>query len=231
MRWHALATDYDGTFAHVGQVEDETKLELARLRESGVKVVLVTGRELKDFALLNIALTSFDLVVGENGAVLHDPRSGETRGLGAPPPPHFVEEMVRRGVPLSVGISIIATVEPHEQAALEVIKELGLEHQLIFNKGAVMILPPGVNKASGLRVALEQLGIDPAETVAVGDAENDHALLEMCGLGVAVANALPSLQERAGWVTTRPYGGGVAELMEAMRLGKLDDVIARETVP
>ena len=210
----------------------ETRLALSTLRGTGVRAILVTGRELADFEALDFALTSFDLVVAENGAVLFDPHSGELRGLGTPPPPHFVEELRRRGVsPISIGLSIVATVEPHETAAIEVIKELGLEHQVIFNKGAVMILPPGVNKASGLKVALEQLRIAEADTVGVGDAENDHALLEMCGLGVAVANAIPSLKERAGWVTQAPYGAGVTELMEAMRNGTLDDFESRRPVP
>jgi hydroxymethylpyrimidine pyrophosphatase-like HAD family hydrolase len=121
-----------------------------------------------------------------------------------------------------VGASIVATVEPHETVVLELIKEMGLEHQVIFNKGAVMILPPGVNKATGLRAALERLSIAPANVVAAGDAENDHALLEMCGLPVAVMNAIPSLKERALWVTTRPDGEGMVELMEGILDGSFD---------
>ena len=49
---------------------------------------------------------------------------------------------------------------------------------MIFNKGAVMILPSGVNKATGLAAALEELGLSPHNVVGVGDAENDHAFLE-----------------------------------------------------
>jgi hydroxymethylpyrimidine pyrophosphatase-like HAD family hydrolase len=231
MRWHALATDFDGTLATEGVVAPEAKLALQNLRAKGVKVVLVTGRELSDFSSLDIALSSFDLIIAENGALMHDPATGETLGLGAPPPEHFVAELARLGVtPLSVGASIVATCEPYEHVVLEVIKQQGLEHQVIFNKGAVMILPPGVNKATGLTVALERLHIGPEKTVAVGDAENDHALLEMCGLGVAVSNAIPSLKERAHWVTTAPDGAGMAELMDAMGSGKLDDLNLTEIV-
>jgi hydroxymethylpyrimidine pyrophosphatase-like HAD family hydrolase len=223
MRWKALATDFDGTLAHNGIVVEPAKQGLTRLREAGVKIILVTGRELADFAMLDIPLSTFDLVIAENGALFHDPRSGEVRGLGSPPPEHFVAELMRRGVqPLSVGASIIATVEPFEKDALELIKEMGLEHQVIFNKGAVMILPPGVNKATGLEVALAKLEIAPDDVVAVGDAENDHALLKMCGLAVAVENAIPSLKERADWVTVEPAGDGLAALMAAMLSGQLD---------
>ena len=43
--------------------------------------------------------------------------------------------------PLDVGRVIVATQEPHEVTVLHVIHEMGLELQLIFNKGSVMILP------------------------------------------------------------------------------------------
>ena len=52
--------------------------------------------------------------------------------------------------PLAVGRSIVATWEPNQTTVLEAIRELGLELQIIFNKGAVMILPAGMNKAAGL---------------------------------------------------------------------------------
>src|SRR5205823_4267005 len=98
--------------------------------------------------------------------------------------------------PLSVGQVIVATWHPHEQAVLDTIRDLGLELQVVFNKGAVMILPSGVNKATGLLAALNSLGLSPHNAVAIGDAENDHALLAACECGVAVANALPSVKER-----------------------------------
>ena len=45
------------------------------------------------------------------------------------------------------------------------------------------MLPAGVNKATGLRTALQELGIAPLNVVGVGDTENDHALLKFCGTG------------------------------------------------
>ena len=117
--------------------------------------------------------------------------------------------------PLSVGRVIVATWEPHEKAVLETIRELGLELQVIFNKGAVMVLPSGVNKASGLDAALAELGLSPHNAVGVGDAENDHAFLARCECAVAVANALAALKERADLVTAGEHGAGVAELIDA----------------
>jgi hypothetical protein len=116
--------------------------------------------------------------------------------------------------PLFVGKVIVATHEPHEVAVLRAIHDLGLELQVIFNRGAVMVLPTGVNKATGLSVALAHLKLSPHNVVAVGDGENDHALLSLCQCGVAVANAVPTMKSQADWVTKSEDGAGVAELVE-----------------
>lgn len=221
-KWLALATDFDGTIATDGVVDEPTQEALVRLQSSKIKTILVTGRELTEFRNLGIFMQMFDMVVAENGAVLFNPFTEEIKALGAPPPEKLLTELARQGVPLSVGGTIVATVEPHEVVVLETIKNLGLELQVIFNKGAVMILPSGINKASGLLAALKECNIDPSRVIAVGDAENDHALLEVCGLPVAVANALPSLKEKAALVTQHSAGAGVVELIEATLRGDLD---------
>ena len=113
-----------------------------------------------------------------------------------------------------MGRCIVATWEPHEAVALECIKALNLELQITFNKGAVMILPSGVNKASGLAAALAELNIASDDVIGVGDAENDHAFLRACGLGVAVANALDSVKDTADLVTQGARGVGVVELID-----------------
>jgi hypothetical protein len=99
---------------------------------------------------------------------------------------------------------------------LEAIQECNLELQLIFNKESLMVLPTGVNKATGLAHALERLGLGPGQVAAVGDAENDHSLLKLCGAAVAVGNAIDSLKKIATWVTPAPAGAGVAQLIERL---------------
>ena len=213
MRFHALATDYDETLAEHGRVADATFAALERLRASGRAVLLVTGRDLEDLAQVCPRIDLFDAVVAENGAVLHVPSRRETRALAEPPPRVFAERLAARGVtPLSTGRVIVATREPWHGVVLEAIRDLGLELQVIFNKGAVMVLPSGTNKGTGLDVALAELGLSRLNTVGVGDAENDHVFLGRCGLGAAVANALPTLRERADMVTAGLAGAGVREL-------------------
>src|SRR5262245_9458121 len=176
MRYLALCCDYDGTIAHHGRVDDATLAAFERLLESGRKLVMVTGRELDDLQKVFPRLDLFERIVAENGALLYHPAKRVERVLGEAPPAEFVEALRARGVgPISVGRSIVATWEPHENTVLQTIRELGLELQVIFNKGAVMILPSGVNKASGLKAALNELNLSLHNAVGVGDAENDHA--------------------------------------------------------
>jgi HAD superfamily hydrolase (TIGR01484 family) len=212
-----LATDYDGTLAYDGIVDDATADALVAFMRSGRKLLLVTGRELPDLVRVLPRVDLFDRVVAENGALLFDPATKKETPLGPEPSAEFVETLRKKGVnPLSVGRSIVATWEPNEKLVLDAIREHGLELQIVFNKGAVMVLPPGINKASGLKAALEDLGLSAHNVVSVGDAENDHAFLQASGYAVAVANALPTIKEEADLVTKPARGAGVAELIEAV---------------
>jgi hydroxymethylpyrimidine pyrophosphatase-like HAD family hydrolase len=226
MRYLALCTDYDGTLATDGRVLPETLLALERLIASGRRLVLVTGRELGDLQKVCPRLDLFEYVVAENGALLYQPATRAETALAVRPRDSFIAALRARGVgPISVGRVIVATWTPHETAVLETIRDLGLELQVIFNKGAVMILPAGVNKATGLAHALEKMGLSAHNAVGIGDAENDHALLASCECSAAVANALPTLKSAADIVTSADHGAGVVELIDEMLR---DDLVSRE---
>ena len=186
---------------------------------------MVTGRELPDLQKVCQVLDRFDWIVGENGALLYRPSDQFSQLLCEPASAALAQKLGAAQVqPLSIGRAIIALHEPHETLAIQFIKELGLELQVIFNKGSVMILPTGVNKATGLRAALAQIGIEARHVVGVGDAENDHAFLSTCGVGVAVANALPMLKEHADIVTAGARGIGVTELIDHIIATDLADL-------
>ena len=229
--WYlVLACDYDGTVATHGVIVAETVKALERCLESGRKLVLVTGRELPELLEICPAISLFEWVVAENGALLYRPATREERSLGSPPPADFVQALRDRGAsPLSTGRVIVSTWEPHEKTVLATIRDFGLELQVIFNKGAVMILPSGINKATGLAEALKEMKISPHNVVAVGDAENDHALLASCEAAVAVANATEQLKPRADLVTVKDHGAGVAEVVERLLKDDLADLEPRLT--
>jgi hydroxymethylpyrimidine pyrophosphatase-like HAD family hydrolase len=225
MRYFALASDYDGTLAHHGKVDEPTLAALRRIKASGRKFILVTGRELPELLQIFPQTDLCDMIVAENGALLYRPATREERVLAQPAPPSYIEFLRSRGVhPLSVGRVIVATFEPHEKEALEGIHTLGLELQIIFNKGSVMVLPSGVNKATGLKTALKEMDLSAHNVIGVGDAENDHAFMELCERSVAVANALPVLKEKADLVTRAPHGGGVTELIDEILRDDLREI-------
>ncbi|MBO0904145.1 HAD hydrolase family protein [Jiella sonneratiae] len=217
MYFLALATDFDGTLAHDGVVAAETLAALARLKASGRRLILVTGRELPELLQIFSEDRLFDRIVAENGALLFDPDTRHETLLSPPPPADFVARLREKGVgPIAVGRGVVATWEPHQNAVLEAVREAGLELQIVFNKGAIMILPPGVNKASGLHAALRDLELSAHNVAAVGDAENDHALLAASGCGAVVANAVAALRASADLCLSGDHGAGVAELAERL---------------
>ena len=233
MHYYALACDYDGTLATNGRVPPETLDALDRLRASGRRLILVTGRVLSDLQDTFPEWTRFEYIVAENGAVLLEVKTRETAVLTEAPPSGFAAELRKRGVtPLGVGHVIVATWEPHETTVLEVIRDLGLELHVIFNKGAVMVLPSGVNKATGLKAALKAMGLSQHNVVGIGDAENDHAFLQLCECAVAVQNALPSLRDEADLVTRHERGKGVAELIDRIIATDLTELrLPRHEIP
>jgi len=217
MHFLALAVDYDGTIAENGSVPAQVCASLTTLKNSGRKLLLVTGRELQALKHHFPHLDLFDLVVAENGALLYDPVTDTEELIAEPASMDLVSRLRGKGVsPLSVGRSVIATWHPWEEAVINSIRELGLELQMTFNKDAIMVLPPGVNKASGLAAALRTLGICELNVVGVGDAENDHSFLSICGCSAAVSNAIDSIKASADVCLSLDHGRGVCELVDML---------------
>ncbi|MHB1131790.1 MAG: HAD family hydrolase [Chloroflexota bacterium] len=225
MRYLALATDYDGTLAEGGRITPETLAALRELASSGRRLILNTGRNLGELFEVFDQVDIFDLVIAENGAVLYWPRSRRQRVLGAAPPAIFVATLRARGVsPLAVGEVSVSTSEEHMGTVVEVIHELGLGLQVVFNKDSAMIVPPNVNKATALAAALNELGLSLHNTVALGDGDNDIPAFEVAECAVAVANALPSLKQLADLVLPGEHGFGAQELVARLLATDLREV-------
>jgi hydroxymethylpyrimidine pyrophosphatase-like HAD family hydrolase len=234
MRYLALITDYDGTLASAGIVSDATAVAVQRLRASGRHVILATGRRLDDLLAICPFIEMFSYVVAENGALVYAPRSRETTLLAEPPPDQFISAVRNANIPFEIGAVILATHVPNQTKVLEIIQELGLELKIVFNRGAVMVLPAGINKATGTKYALRRLGLSPHEVVAVGDSENDHSILQLAECPVAVANALDAIKEAAAFITRSSGGNGVIELIDdliANDLQQIDEQLKRRHIP
>jgi HAD superfamily hydrolase (TIGR01484 family) len=222
MRYLALAADFDGVIARHGRMSDTATAAIERLRLSGRRLILITGRRLEDLRRSCPNLALFDYVVAENGGTIYDPRTRAETPLAGPPSAEFLARLKDLGVePVDVGRVIVATRQPHQAAVLQAIQETGLELHVVFNRGSVMVLPAGVNKATGMDYALRRLGLSSHEVVAIGDSENDHSFMARSEFAATVADAVPSIRNRAAWVTRGENGEGFAELIDELIAGDL----------
>lgn len=196
MKFSVLALDYDGTIAREGQMDPEVRAAIAEVRAREIIVVLVSGRILSDLCQVAGGLDFVDAVVAENGAVLAFP-GGNSRLIGQPPAPMFLEELGRRAIAFRAGQCVVETDAGEAEQVLAVVRDLELPLVLLFNRGRLMVLPQAVSKGTGLREALTMLRLSPHNAMAIGDAENDHDLLAVCEFGVAVAWGSKALQVNA----------------------------------
>lgn len=194
MKLAAVAIDYDGTIASDGAFDSGARDAIAHLRLHGIAVVLVTGRRLDDLKRVAGNLGCFSAIVAENGAVLYFPESGRHAIIGHAPSSGLIDALQRRGIDIAVGDSVIETDASRATSVLDVIRALEQPQIMAFNRGRLMVLPPGIAKSIGLGRVLSTLRLSIHNTIGIGDAENDHDLLDACEVGVAVEWGSPALR-------------------------------------
>lgn len=194
MKLSVLALDYDGTIAIDGVLGQSIREAIGDVRRHGIAVVLVTGRRLEDLQRVAGDLSCFDAIVGENGAVLDFPLSGRRVLLGHAANDAVAAELRRRNVDIAVGQSVIEADASAAATVLDVIRAMEQPLIIAFNRGRMMVLPQAVAKSTGLRQALFSLRLSIHNAVGIGDAENDHDLLDACEVGVAVNWGSPALR-------------------------------------
>ncbi|MGA9356979.1 MAG: HAD family hydrolase [Mycobacterium sp.] len=207
-----VAVDFDGTLTAGGSVAPHALEAIEQARRNGLAIVLVTGRirgELE--AEFSQEADHVDAMVLENGAVIVI--EGRAHALAPPVDGGLGQALAERGVPYRRGEVIIAADGEHAKTVIEVIGELGLDYQITRNRAALMVLPAGITKGTGLATVLAELNLSPHNTVAVGDAENDLSLFGIAEIGAAVADAVSSVRRNADIVLDEPDGSGVAELL------------------
>jgi hydroxymethylpyrimidine pyrophosphatase-like HAD family hydrolase len=197
MKLSAVAIDYDGTIADAGVFDPGARDAIAQLRLHGLAVILVTGRRLDELKKAAGNVGCFSAIVAENGAVLYFPESGRHAVIGHAPSPRFIDALQRGGIDIDVGESVIETDASRATSVLDVIRALEQPQILAFNRGRLMVLPPGIAKSAGLARVLSTLRMSIHNTIGIGDAENDHDLLDACEVGVAVQWGSPALRSVA----------------------------------
>jgi hydroxymethylpyrimidine pyrophosphatase-like HAD family hydrolase len=207
-----IAVDYDGTVATDGHLAPAAAEALEGVRRAGLSVVLVTGRIFEELARVAPGISDrFDVIVAENGAVAF--RHGHLIRLAEPVDNALIQELARLGTGVRRGEVIAALSGSQHQVVEAAIERHGLDCQIVTNRSELMILPRGVSKASGLQYAVEALDRSPHTTLAIGDAENDLAMLLSCEIGAAVGGSVDVLRRHADVVASANNGDGVAEIL------------------
>lgn len=233
MRYVVLAAGFDGTLAREGRCDERCIDALRAISATGRKLILVTGRELRRLLETFPEARLFDYIVAENGAVLHRTATRQSEILGQAPPEILLQELRRRHVtPISVGSSIISTRAENLEAATEALRklQLHLDYELVTNDDNLLILPPGIDKASGINEALRELGVSRHNLVAIGNAENDLPLLASAEHAVVVSNAAESIKQAADRVTEGAYCDGFVELARDLIATDLASSVPRRRV-
>ncbi len=212
MPYRALALDFDGTLTRDGRLGDDVATAIEQVRAAGCRVLLVTGRILDELRREVPDIDRrFDALVGESGAVLSG--FGGVHLLALPVEWELSAALQKAGVPHQRGQVLLACDARDRARVVAEISRLGLDAQLVRNRGALMVLPGGVSKGTGVLHALSHLGISFHSALAIGDAENDLALLASCELGVGVADSVESLKQHADVILKQPDGAGVVSFL------------------
>lgn len=221
MHLNILALDLDGTIAENDVVKDETWATLCKAKEAGFTLILVTGRRMSEWSKIRPFEEICAAIVAEDGAAIYFPRNEAMMLPFGKIAPEVIKKLEARNIPMERGLAIAATWRPHDRDVLEVLSNTSYAATIEYNKGAVMVLPPGATKGTGLLTALNELGFSPHNVVAFGDAENDRSLFEQAELAVAVANTAPEIKAIADVVLPDTNGKGVSILVENLMAGNI----------
>lgn len=237
-----VATDMDGTLTTGGEFTPKLLQAFDRLRQSGVAVLIVTGRSAGWVG----GLVHYLPVVGaiaENGGLYIDKANPQPVILpDIPRLTHHrdrlsgffarLQEKYPRLTPSADNPYRITDwtfdITGLTQSDLAWMQETCEAQSMGFTYSTVQchIKIPRQNKAMGLTKVLEQrfLELTPSAVMTVGDSPNDESLFEEqfpCSVGVAnVAHYLPSLSNAPVYITKAAEGKGFIELVDALLASK-----------
>ncbi len=236
--YRVLVTDYDLTLTAGKHLDPATVAALKQLKASGRKLVLVTGRTLPwtygpEGILNREEIELFDRVVGENGAVIWNPATDAVRLLGSPPSPELTKRFLDAGVvDMFIGWASVHVKVADAGKIVRALRGYRMTMHPIEGSHHLVFVSHGIDKASGMRAALAELGIEPRHAVTIGDGGNDVEMLDPaqsgCGLSVAVANAVPRAKAVAMRVSAKGPGEAVREIVAEMIAPDLQHGTMRE---
>jgi hydroxymethylpyrimidine pyrophosphatase-like HAD family hydrolase len=213
-----LIFDYDGTLTFdSNEVPEVAKDALLDMKNSDLATLgIISGRDLPFLQNVNEELSNvFSFLVAENGAISYFSDSKEKNVLGRDWTEKARKAFRNSDIPLHFAEIMFATRIDYAPQISELLSKTGLDAKLVPNKDSLMILPPDVDKGTGVASTVQHFGSTrKLFLTCFGDGENDLALFAPADLRVAVSNAVDALKKIADIVTENPGGYGVAEYLD-----------------
>lgn len=216
----AIISDYDRTLTDESLKLWRPAIEaLKSLREKReIKIVIASGRRLSFLLEKLDSLNLVDAFIAENGAVVHIPKSNITSTFNKDMS-QVKAALNASSVPTEEGDVVVSTKRAFEKEVKRILRERGLRMGFHYNRDALMILPAGVSKATGVLWAGSELGLSTGGLICIGDAENDLPLFEIASVRVAPEDAIPEVKNKADVVCTGVCGLGVTRFLNDLLTG------------
>jgi phosphoglycolate phosphatase (TIGR01487 family) len=233
-----IALDMDGTLLNKqGEISEANRKAIEAAQEMGVYVVLSTGRSIITCGKYaeSLSLTSF-LVTANGSEIWDEKRELVNRSLLKTDLVEWMWELSKQHKTRFWAISTDnywTNEMPEDINVLDWLKfgfdidddatrefilneltekgEFELSNSTLKN---IEVNPLGINKATGLKIVCNRLGIEMTHVMAVGDSLNDMAMIVEAGIGVAMGNAQEKVKQAADWVTDTNEKDGVAKAIQ-----------------
>tara|TARA_Y100000588_G_scaffold389912_1_gene493910 strand:- start:54 stop:767 length:714 start_codon:yes stop_codon:yes gene_type:complete len=226
--WDMVVFDVDGTLLDSEGFHDDLVKLARRVDKEVMPVSLATGRTLPNVTPIRQAIGASGFIVAENGGMVWDSDEGHeivalSDGSRAKEAAEWLATKIESLDPRGIESNRWRETEwclketGHHELMNELIADSEWSDLEVVPTGfAVHIVKPGINKANGLRMALERRGVDPSRVIACGDAQNDISMFDLVGFSVAVNDEYPGVVEAADCLTEGRGKEGALELLKAL---------------
>lgn len=144
--------------------------------------------------------------------------------IGEPESNHFIESMITGEDLYRDDINKACFLDNGKLVFSDIVEEFSGEFSVyqatvhVFGPNSGELGVPDVHKANAIEELLEHLGLDQADTIAIGDGLNDVEMLDYCATGIAMGNAKDGLKAIADYITTTHDEDGIANAFKHYQL-------------
>ena len=224
--WEMIVFDIDGTLLDMDGFQPELIPLIREIENMGIAVSLASGRTLPNVTPIQQVLAVSGFAIGENGGMVWDTKAGFpirclADGTRARDAAKWLATQIEGLDPKGIETNrwretewCLLDTENYEKMRDTLKESQWPDLQVVPTGFAVHITAKELNKASGLKVAFEQRGINPSKVIAVGDAANDIPMFQMCGFAVAVNDEFKGVKEAADYSTKAKGTSGTIEFLQ-----------------